>query len=387
MPKIIYLIEQPFDERNFKRFGIQFWIETGWSVEVWNFTQLSFPKVWEEFKSSGCNTSNFKGLQDISNLGSLRKKLRKSKSVNLCIDFTGWNFYTIYAKLQLKLKGVKLIHLLNGALPSVKLRESRKKSQLLGLLDLIKFKSISKIAHKILYKISSHVLKPDYIVVTGSQQLNFSEGETSVICAHDFDYDVYLGIRSNSNEDNLITNTSCVFLDQNLTQHTDFLGMNKDYPVTSENYFKKMSLVFSKLTNEIELPIYIAEHPRSLSTPNWTNVDKIMRGSTAMLVKKSRAVICHYSTSVKFAVLFNKPILFFTTNELNQSGYGKLIEQIAFELGKSVINIDNDLDGVNWDSELRIDDDKYKTFIEKYIKFPGTPEKPLWVIIINHFHS
>ncbi len=34
--RVVYLIEQPLDERNFQRFGIQAWIDRKWNVEVWD---------------------------------------------------------------------------------------------------------------------------------------------------------------------------------------------------------------------------------------------------------------------------------------------------------------------------------------------------------------
>ena len=385
MPKILYLVEQPLDDRNYKRFGIQHWVDAGWSVEIWDFTKISFPHTWKELENSGRQSANFEGLQTVSSLKELGKKLRKSKSVQLYVDFTGWNLHTIYAKLRLKLMGAKLINLLNGNLPRV---ESKKKSkfiyQFYDFLHSIDFTFALKIFRTPFYKISKYFLKPDYIVVTGNNLFNLPKGNPSIIYAHDFDYDIYLELRSQLNMGNCVTIPRCVFLDQNLTSHTDFLGANSNYPVTSENYFKSMSNAFKGLTDQIKLPIYVAEHPRSVNRSNWHNVDGVKRGITAEIVKTSRAVICHYSTAVKFAVLFNKPILFFTTNELNASGHGQLIEQIAAELGKSAINIDNDLAEINWAAELNIDIDKYRSFSNNYIKFPGSPDMPLWKIVMNN---
>jgi len=49
MKKVVILIEQPLDERNYQRFGIQTWLERNWLVEVCDLTPWAHPRVWQSF--------------------------------------------------------------------------------------------------------------------------------------------------------------------------------------------------------------------------------------------------------------------------------------------------------------------------------------------------
>jgi hypothetical protein len=61
MKKIIYLLGQQLDERNYDRFGINTWIDRGWRVEVWDMTPLLRPIYWQKFQESGKNIRHFEG--------------------------------------------------------------------------------------------------------------------------------------------------------------------------------------------------------------------------------------------------------------------------------------------------------------------------------------
>jgi hypothetical protein len=96
-------------------------------------------------------------------------------------------------------------------------------------------------------------------------------------------------------------------------------------------------------------------------------------------------VVCHDSTAIQFGVLFGKPLIFVTTDELLLAYEGRSIAKVASELGKSPINLDRaDLQDVDWQSELEVDGAKYARYRSKYIKADGSPEAPLWDIVIDH---
>lgn len=102
------------------------------------------------------------------------------------------------------------------------------------------------------------------------------------------------------------------------------------------------------------------------------------------MIKACRAIVCHDSTAIQYAVLFGKPAIFVTTDELSRAYEGRSIEQAAAELGKKPINLDRvDPRAVDWRDELTIDFDKYASYRNKYVKTEGSPELPLWSIVID----
>lgn len=382
--KVIYLIEQPLDERNFKRFGVQCWIDRGWSVEVWDFSKLTFPKAALSFKISGQELNPFQGLKVIDSFSKLLRMLKVRQAAKFFIDFTGPSYQTLISKLILRLYGVKIIYICNGEIPFVDLQEGIKNNKKKKLSGRIGSYVVRKIIKSLFYNINNYIFKSGYIVATGLNSRHPCGRKAAVIYGHDFDYDVYLELNECPSSNNQPSKSGLVFLDQNLVGHTDFLSSSDGCPVTSSEYFQSMLNAFEVIKSQLRLPVYIAEHPRVFGESSWGNAYRVIKGGTAQLVKNSDIVACHYSTSVKFAVLFNKPILFLVTNELANSKYGRVVEKFATELGKSVINVDKNLDLINWHSELYVDTVKYKVFTDKYIRHPQSSELPLWNLIINN---
>jgi hypothetical protein len=58
---------------------------------------------------------------------------------------------------------------------------------------------------------------------------------------------------------------------------------------------------------------------------------------------------------------------------------------VASEFGESPVNLDRpDLRAVDWRKELSVDPRKYADYRNRYIKADGSPEMPLWDIVIDH---
>jgi hypothetical protein len=136
--------------------------------------------------------------------------------------------------------------------------------------------------------------------------------------------------------------------------------------------------------------IVIAVHPRSNynNLPDYFGGRSCIKGKTGQLIKDSSFVIAHMSTSIGFAVLYHKPIVFITTDKLYKMNSGKnltgsYIQAIAAELGKNPINIDH-MSEFNWNHEMEINEEAYLCYKNNYIKKKGTPEKPLWEIFCSY---
>ena len=99
------------------------------------------------------------------------------------------------------------------------------------------------------------------------------------------------------------------------------------------------------------------------------------------LVKNSSLTLLHDSTAISFAILFNKPTLFLTSNHLNKTQFGPRIKNVAKIVNSKIINMDNCLEKkINVQNLLKIDHDKYRNFLDQYIKVPDSPNLPIWEI-------
>ena len=100
---------------------------------------------------------------------------------------------------------------------------------------------------------------------------------------------------------------------------------------------------------------------------------------TVELVKQSVFVICHLTTSIQFAILFEKPIRLVTNDEIDKTIYGKHIELMAKEIGQKKINIQDPFERSESD-EIKFE--MRKDYIKKYIKYGGPEKGTVWEIIL-----
>ena len=145
-----------------------------------------------------------------------------------------------------------------------------------------------------------------------------------------------------------------------------------------------MLLISKKLNCKIE----IAAHPRSnYDKREFKYSHKITKDKTFDLIQDASVVVSHGSTSLQWAITMRKPIIFITTDELEKSKFASTTNAFADELGKKVININKIPKDINWDEQMYVDEFKYQNYFEKYVKQPGSLEKPLWEIVINHIEK
>ena len=65
----------------------------------------------------------------------------------------------------------------------------------------------------------------------------------------------------------------------------------------------------------------------------------MVKGNTSKLVSKSNLVIAHDTMSVNYAVLWSKPLIFLTTDQLEKSNYSDSINNYSRYFNKSKINV------------------------------------------------
>ena len=109
---------------------------------------------------------------------------------------------------------------------------------------------------------------------------------------------------------------------------------------------------------------------------------------TAELVMNSSVTLAHQSTSLSYAILFKKPLIFLTSNELIKSWIGPCIENVSQVLNSQLINMDNFFhQGLNIQNFLKVDEKKYKNYLDQYIKVPNSPDLPIWEIFTNQIKN
>jgi len=385
--KIVYLIEQPLDPRNYDRFGIQTWVDRGWTVEVWDLTGLAYPRVWDNFIASGARVSDFAGYFPLISKSQLQDRFRRLRKVEYFIDLTGDNWCSVRVKMFLKRRGAKRVICATGSIPPAD--EGKKSSVLYRLAEQFSkgIAAFGWLVDVVVQRLANPFIRPDLFVVAGEKSIPSSESDRKIIRAHNFDYDIYLKLTKSTSPNQ---GRSAVFLDQNICFHPDYKYGKLLAYATPEKYFPTICSGLRTISSGLGVSFQIAAHPRLSRQEKYIDYFEgipVEYGKTAELISHCRFIVCHCSTAIQFAVLFGKPVIFVTTDELASSAVGRYIEIFASALGKSVINLDDELGSVDWQRELDIDSRKYDEYISDYVKSDDSAKIPHWDIVINHLEK
>ncbi len=205
-----------------------------------------------------------------------------------------------------------------------------------------------------------------------------------------FDYDLYLKHLSRNKKKCCLCKTKKenklqgVFLDVNIAFANDTLDSPSKTKIDPDDYYLTICNFFKKLEDKANVQISVAAHPRShyANHPEYYDEREVVRGKTIEMVQNSDFVLCHVSTSVGFAVLFGKPIIFITTNAHELSDNGPYIKCLASLLGKKAINISS-LPDINLKDELIVNKNSYRQYINDYIKHKDSQDIPYWKIFVD----
>jgi hypothetical protein len=170
-----------------------------------------------------------------------------------------------------------------------------------------------------------------------------------------------------------------VFLDEAFDDHPDFQILGTSAPVTAERYWTALESVFRALETKTGLHVVIAPHPKtSGEAPDFIKVRMAEVGRTAELVRDSAVVLCHASTAVSFAVLFRKPLVFLTTNEIERSPYRGAIARMSSWFASRRINADDfrpeEL------STPPVDERRYRAYEHAFLRAPDAAGSP-WELL------
>ncbi len=226
---------------------------------------------------------------------------------------------------------------------------------------------------------------PAYWIISGAGTLDCYRSYfrhlrgTRIIKAHSADFEAFQAVADGQERK---TGETIVFLDQGW--HTKLRGnfrADGRYPPTGEDVYRRSVVAWlTSLQAASGLRVVIAAHPKG----NIERVREVYQGievssqPTALLVRNASIVIGNCTTSLQFAVMANKPICLFTSDELDQSLMlpGLLGYQRA--LNAPVVNIDHPPDSRELLDSLRVDPARYLAFLHEYIVHRDSGNGTLW---------
>lgn len=388
---IAFFVASPFSRRDYERFGIEILKENGFIIRVIDCTSIVNYNFHEKYNKK--LSYSFDGNEIVKSFEEACKIIQKLESeTTIIVDLLGNNELAIKLRSKIKYTKILSMQLFLGLIPELPALSWSIKRIILKMknpLSLLK-QVVLKVNNAIINNKTNGIdLSPDFIVGSGENSLrNIDANKTKVIWAHAMDYDLYL-----NNKTMNVSESHIVFLDEDMLFHSDYDYMNISSPVTVENYFSSLNKFFEKLEQYTGKKVVIAEHPRSNyeKKPDYFNGRKRIKGQTAELIRDASLVLFHASTSINLAILWGKPALGLTTNELENSWFQPRIKCLVNAIGAKLINLDDIKLSENIVSAwMNVNDVRYKEYKRKYIKKDGTPDVPIWQIVsvyLNTFHQ
>lgn len=319
----------------------------------------------------------------VSNIGQFLALVEKIKNNSLSIDLIGSGSQHRRIRLILQKYGISRVILQVGLLPNPDTNIQRQVAQTLSLLKdpILLFRKIGQRIERLLMPSPF----PQIALCSGKAGLNDPrlEGVKHKIFGHSFDYDLFLAHKGQSD---IIPGPYAVFLDEDMVYHSDYDHAAIKRAATEDAYYGSMTKFFNAFERNTGIPIMVAAHPRSRYDlrPELWGKRSVIQGNTARLVRDATIVLCHQSTSVSFAVLWRKPLIYLTTDEVNSSFLGPRISLCSQLLSAPSFNVDHLNVIPSIESLTIIDESAYAEYKEQYIKLPNTPEAPLWDIFAQY---
>jgi hypothetical protein len=380
---IVFLRSFPLSQRDYDRYGIETIKEQGINVQYWDLTEMLNKRIWEKHKEKAFK---FPGYHKVPAMN-LLKRMFNNLGETIFIDVLGTGFTCNSVRNLVKKKSCKICVMEQALLPNeiapkknfyakITFKRFLEKFRIYGLLTFPK------------YIINSFNAKRrpsvDYRLMSGTASLPRRDPHlinAQKIWTHSLDYNLFLLLQSQKK-----TNNTIVFIDNGINgTNSDFSRFNAKPFATMENYNFSMRRVFDVLEKHFNTTVVIAGHPKGnyKNNPNPFGKREVHLNKTGELIRDCKLVISTGSTADSFAVLWNKPILFITTDEIANSPHNIIVKSACQILDTQIVNVDHDLEGIDWLSLSQKSIANYDEYRNKIIKKDGTPKENSWKIFVD----
>lgn len=401
---IIHLLSFPVGEDEYKHvFRIDEMVAQGFRVEVWDCTPLLAPRIFDirgkvQFEGAKATYRWFHSKAEV-----LRALMELDSSV-FVFAHPGYSAETLFIFRALSLRRVpygcfcSMLEYIDHPLPEPSTLE-RLRTATLAKVGRRVWRMAQRVSParllgaffgRIPFR-SLGVCPATAIFFGGEKSYEYLsrisipyDHTTKRVPCHLWDYDEFLRLRAAKPQDNA-QEKSAVFLDCDLCYHPNFVRKRRR-PVTPDRYLRTMNAFFDRFEESSGLNVVIAAHPRS--NPGYEGKRpfgdrRIVRYQTPELVRDAAVVFLHHTQALSYAVLFDKPFAFLTTDELRKDDETWYQLRQAGFFAKRPVNLDSEGEVAEFLSKGcgRTDEGLRKKYINDYIKSDRSEEIPTSQIV------
>ncbi len=391
--KIIFVVNAPFYERDYSRFGIEYLMQKKYSVEIWSL----IPKEMITFHATAklYTRDNYYEYE----LLEFEKQLQDHiDDMFVIIQSSNISCIQMYNRIISNECRYILINGLNGVfLLDYKSRgepvsfSANIIRKIRTIIRLGMVQSAKTIYEMIFRRICMQIFKnaqrknPPMRIITSthnaaSKYLTDEELQGNVLYTHAMDYDRYIEENRKSDED---TEKYIVFCDNGLAT-IDYDSVLENYAQLDDKkrYSRQIEEVLSKMEEKYNLPVVVLGHPHTKYESDIIFGHKIIMDKTAEFARKAAFFILNTSTAINFAVLYDIPTLQVVNKECRKLKYfyPNLYEHTEYEaknlLGCGFLDMDDEEAMKHpWDYVKRMDTMKREQYMHDYLIDNDTTDK------------
>ncbi len=400
--KVIYFLDYPLDVRDAKRFGLAKLQAAGLSVEVWDLSHFYFPAA----SGLGIESPSWVNLTVCSSVGQFRDLCSTLTNDHVVIFIGGLHSGQVWLGSKIlrliSATPARLASISSGQLPTPILSigpPSLSGSRAARIFSLLteprRWKTIprrlasSMLIRTVAVQRRMHLrdsIRPlDHIwagaMVSGKASFLVA-ASTTITYIHTLDYDLVLALRASGRQ----STPRVVFIDSMGPLHPDYLVHETDSGISIETYSDIVCRGLDQIEKRLGTEVVIAVHPRA--TPGvmepWYGGRTLIYGQTPELIADATAVIvAQGSTAIGLATVFQRPLVL-----LSSSRFDSFIQRMNRAFAQALAMPLIDLDAPELPPfTLDVNEEAYAQYVEKYIKRPGTPEKPFWSVVASDIIS
>lgn len=238
---------------------------------------------------------------------------------------------------------------------------------------------------------------PSFWIISGSECIPIftsyfrSLKSTKLIYTHSLEYEFFNYSSDDSSTQGITSNDYLLVLDQGWFSKPkpDFLTDKEYPPAPRQKFSKEIRSVLHQISNTTGLEILVSCHPKASieDTKEIYKGFRVVNQSSAELVRNCTVALANTSTSIGYAIMADKPLILFTSDELSRSIIHKAEVAISKELNIDFINI-SDVVNLNIDGLTKsVYRHRYEAYCKRYIRQEAAPCLPLWDSIYSNLSN
>jgi hypothetical protein len=374
--QLVFLIESRLDGRDHERFGIRY-LSGRFNLQVMDCTQLVYPGIPNQPPAVSDGSFGYLSVASRQDVNALAP----GGAGCIVVDMLGETSRANKVRRRVLCQGGLRVALRLGGLHFT---AAPARDRLAGLIaKVFRPDALQRVCQRAATRAEKwwSPVSPVGLWVYGGTAGSV-DAKAPVVYAHSFDYERWSSLGAPVLP---APGDYAVFLDEDIVHHTDYARFGLQPPVSEAAYYPAINRYFDAYQRATGLPVYVAVHPRARygERPQVWGGRTLLHGQTPEAVAGARQVFAHFTTSISFAVLANKPVAHLVSDELLQSFMGPQILGVSQFLNTRLVNIDSFSPQDASGSVSQVDAGRYGVYRNLYLKADGSRQAPLWTIIAD----